>query len=63
MVPAASGTTVYLDASPSLDAALTRATAAGGRVVLPRTELPEGMGCFAHIIDTEGNRVGLHAMR
>jgi len=24
--------------------------------------LPEGMGCFAHIIDSEGNRVGLHAL-
>lgn len=63
MAPAAAGTVVYLDASPELDGALARVSAAGGRVVLPRTELPEGMGCFAHIIDTEGNRVGLHAMR
>ena len=23
--------------------------------------LPGDMGCFAHIVDTEGNRVGLHA--
>lgn len=28
---------------------------------IPCTELPDGLGCFAHIIDTEGNRVGLHA--
>jgi len=59
--PQANGTLVYLDASPSLDETLARATALGGRVSLPRTALPPGMGYFAHIIDAEGNRVGLHA--
>ncbi len=63
MQPSATGTMVYLDATPSLDAALARVPAAGGRIALARTELPDGMGCFAHIVDTEGNRVGLHAMR
>jgi predicted enzyme related to lactoylglutathione lyase len=60
--PSASGTLVYLDASPSLDAALARATAVGGKVALPRTALPPGMGYFAHIVDLDGNRVGLHAL-
>lgn len=60
--PAADGTLVYLNAAPSLSAALGRVAAAGGRVVLPTTQLPDGMGAFAHIIDTEGNRVGLHAV-
>ena len=59
---ASGGTLVYLDASPSLDAALQRAVAAGGRVALPRQALPEGMGFFAHITDLDGNRVGLHAL-
>jgi uncharacterized protein len=59
--PSQEGAVVYLNAEPSLDAALARAEAAGGKVTLPRTELPEGMGCFAHIADSEGNRVGLHA--
>jgi predicted enzyme related to lactoylglutathione lyase len=56
------GTLVYLDASPSLDAALKRATAAGGQIALPRQALPPGMGFFAHITDLDGNRVGLHAL-
>jgi hypothetical protein len=60
---ASGGTLVYLDASPSLDAALERAQAAGGQVALPRTALPEGMGFFAHIRDLDGNRVGLHALQ
>ena len=55
------GTLVYLDASPSLDAALARVLAHGGAVALPRTALPPGMGYFAHITDLDGNRVGLHA--
>ena len=60
--PAAGGTLVYLDASPSLDAALHRALAAGGKVALPRQALPPGMGFFAHITDPDGNRIGLHAL-
>lgn len=55
------GTLVYLDASPFLDAALARVLAQGGAIALPRTALPPGMGCFAHITDLDGNRVGLHA--
>ena len=59
--PQAQGTLVYLAAGPSLDAVLKRATALGGSIATPRTALPPGMGFFAHIIDSEGNRVGLHA--
>jgi uncharacterized protein len=58
----AGGALVYLDATPSLDAALARVTAAGGQVALPRQALPPGMGFFAHITDLDGNRVGLHAL-
>jgi predicted enzyme related to lactoylglutathione lyase len=60
--PAANGTIVYLDASPSLDAVLARVEAAGGRLVGPKVQLPGDMGAFAHIVDSEGNRVGLHAL-
>jgi len=60
--PAAEGTTIYLNADPSLDDALARVTPAGGTVVVPRTALPPGMGFFARIQDTEGNVVGLHAI-
>ena len=59
--PSTQGTLVYLPIDDSLDAALNRVTQAGGQVLLGRTELPEGMGCYAQIKDSEGNRVGLHA--
>jgi hypothetical protein len=61
--PSETGTVIYLDANPKLDDALTRVAEAGGRVVLAKTALPGDMGYFAHVIDTEGNRVGLHALR
>ena len=60
--PGAAGTLIYLDASPSLDAALARVTKAGGQVAVPRQALPPGMGFFAHVTDLDGNRVGLHAL-
>ena len=60
--PGSMGTLVYLDASPSLDAAMARVTKAGGQIALPRQALPPGMGFFAHITDLDGNRVGLHAL-
>jgi hypothetical protein len=60
--PTADGTVIYLNADPDLDAALARVTPAGGKIVVPKTALPPGMGFFARIEDTEGNLVGLHAI-
>ena len=60
--PAANGTLIYLNAKPSLDAVLARVEAAGGRITTPKVQLPGDLGYFAHITDTEGNRVGLHAL-
>ena len=60
--PSPAGTRVYLDCSPSIDAALERVARAGGRIATPKVALPPGMGFFAHVADTEGNVVGLHAL-
>jgi uncharacterized protein len=57
VTPSRDGTRVYLDA------ALDRALAAGGRIATPKVALPPGMGFFAHIEDSEGNVVGLHALQ
>jgi len=62
LAPSVEGTLIYLNAGPRLDDTLARVAAAGGRVTTPKVQLPDGMGCFAHIADTEGNRIGLHAM-
>ena len=60
--PGADGPVVYVNVDAiGLEAAVERAKAAGGQIATPRVDLPQGMGAFVHVIDTEGNRVGLHA--
>jgi len=60
--PSAKGTVTYLVAEPGIDAALERAWSAGGKVLMPKTALPNNQGFIAHVSDSEGNRIGLHAM-
>jgi len=57
--PSAQGTVVYLHA-PDLTAMLTRVSKAGGECVFGPQVLPDDIGTFALIVDSEGNRVGLH---
>ena len=33
-----------------------------GQIARPRQAMPPGIGFFAHIVDPDGNRVGLHAL-
>ena len=58
--PSREGTLVYLPAAPDLDTVLARVQAAGGRIATPKVTLPD-LGVFAHVEDSEGNRVGLFA--
>ena len=53
---------IYLDAGASIDAVIQRIAPAGGKVYVPKTQLPDDIGYMAHFVDTEGNLIGLHAM-
>jgi predicted enzyme related to lactoylglutathione lyase len=59
--PGADGAVVYLHSKIDLNEPLERVKTAGGKVATPKTALPPGMGFFAHFMDSEGNRVGLHS--
>jgi uncharacterized protein len=61
--PGKDGAVVYLNAAAGVDAVLARLPGAGGKVLLGKTALPPGMGFFAHMQDSEGNRVGLHSVQ
>lgn len=50
--------TIYVGVE-SIDAALKKVEAAGGKVVTPNTPIP-GMGAYARVSDTEGNVIGLY---
>ncbi|KAF1042541.1 MAG: hypothetical protein GAK35_02655 [Herbaspirillum frisingense] len=60
--PSSQGTVVYLDAGPSIQAVIDRIEPAGGKIAMPLMQLPKDIGYICHFIDTEGNRVALHAM-
>ncbi len=57
--PSTDGTVVYFS-SEDLSVELARVEAAGGKIMLPKTDIGE-FGFYAHILDTEGNKIGLHS--
>lgn len=56
------GTLIYLNANPDVQIILDRVEAAGGSILVPKTEISPEIGHMAVIIDTEGNRIGLHSV-
>jgi predicted enzyme related to lactoylglutathione lyase len=59
--PSTEGSLVYLNGGEDLAVALGRVEGAGGKVLVPKTSIGEN-GFFAFILDSEGNKVGLHSM-
>jgi predicted enzyme related to lactoylglutathione lyase len=55
-------TIVYLNANGILDQCADRIEKAGGKVLLPKTDIGEP-GHILLLLDSEGNQVGLHAER
>ena len=60
--PTTQGVKVYLTAGKDLNTVLNRVEAAGGKVILPKTNITPELGNFAIIADTEGNQISLHSM-
>ncbi len=56
------GPLVYLNANPDVQLILDKIEAAGGKIVVPKTEISPEHGHMAVFIDTEGNRVALHSV-
>jgi uncharacterized protein len=61
--PSQQGTMVYLNSGDDLAPMLARVTGAGGTIAVPKTDIGNNFGFFAHFVDSEGNKVGLHSMR
>ncbi len=57
-----SGPLVYLNANPDVQLVLDKIEAAGGKIVVPKTEISPEHGHMAVFLDTEGNRVALHSI-
>ena len=59
--PSMDGAVVYLNANPSIQTVIDSIETAGGKVVMPKTQISPEIGCMAFFIDSEGNKVALHA--
>jgi len=59
---ATDGPLIYLNGNPDVQQVLDRVEAAGGKVIVPKTEISPEYGFMAVFIDTEGNRIGLHSV-
>ena len=57
------GSTIYLFSEEPIEDVLARVPGAGGQIEKGRIELPNGIGAIGLIVDCEGNRVGVHAMK
>ncbi len=56
------GPLVYLNGNPDVQQLLDKVVGAGGTIMVPKTEITPEYGFMAVIIDTEGNRIGLHSI-
>ncbi|MYZ59118.1 VOC family protein [Elizabethkingia anophelis] len=59
--PSADGVTIYLNGGNNLQIILDKVERNGGKVIVPKTPHADGNGFFAIFLDTERNKLGLHA--
>ncbi len=56
------GPLIYLNGNPDLQSVLDKVEAAGGKIMVPKMNISPEYGFMAVILDTEGNRIGLHSI-
>ena len=56
------GPLIYLNGNPDVQVVMDKVEAAGGKVMVPKTQISPEYGYMAVFVDTEGNRIGLHSI-
>ena len=56
------GPMIYFNANPDVQRVLDKVEAAGGKIIVPKTEISPEHGHMAVFLDSEGNRVALHSI-
>ena len=56
------GPLIYLNANPDVQNVLDKIEGAGGKIIVPKTEISPEYGHMAVFIDTEGNRIAFHSV-
>ena len=62
-IPSKNGTLIYLNADNNIAGMLKKVISAGGEILTPKTKLGDQFGFVAVFLDTEGNRIALHAQK
>ena len=55
------GPLLYLNANPDVQNVLDKVEAAGGKILVPKTQISPEHGYMAVFLDSEGNRIALYA--
>jgi predicted enzyme related to lactoylglutathione lyase len=56
------GPLIYLNGNPDVQNILNKVEAAGGKIMVSKTEISPEYGFMAVFSDTEGNRIALHSV-
>jgi predicted enzyme related to lactoylglutathione lyase len=56
------GPLIYLNGNPDVQKILDKIEPAGGKILVPKTQISPEYGHMAVFIDTEGNRIALHSV-
>ncbi len=59
---ATDGPLIYLNGNPDLQLVLDKVEAAGGKIMVPKTQISPEYGYMAVFLDTEGNRIAVHSV-
>ena len=59
--PSVDGCVIYLNANPKIQTVINRIEKAKGKILMPKTQISPEIGYMAFFVDTEGNKVALHA--
>ncbi len=59
--PSMEGPVIYLNANPKIQTVIEKIEAAGGKVISPKTQISPEIGYMAFFVDSEGNKIALHA--
>jgi uncharacterized protein len=59
--PSMDGAVIYLNANPKIDEVIGKIENAGGKIIMPKMQISPEIGYMAFFIDSEGNRMALHA--
>ena len=59
---ATDGPLIYLNANPDVQLVLDKVVAAGGQILVPKTQISPEYGYMGVFLDSEGNRIALHSV-